>query len=66
MKELTLFQNHKKFLDYDKNENVVGVEILNFTERKLNLNDLIQMNNEELIPRLAHKVELQQLVVLQY
>jgi len=31
----------------------VGVEILNFTERKLNLNDLVQMNSEELIPRLT-------------
>ena len=40
-------------IDYGKNENIVGVEILNFTERKLNLNDLVQMNIEELIPRLA-------------
>ena len=40
-------------IDYGKNENIVGVEILNFTERKLNLNELVQMNSEELIPRLA-------------
>ena len=40
-------------IDYDKNENIIGVEILNFTDRKLNLNDLILMNIEELIPRLA-------------
>jgi uncharacterized protein YuzE len=40
-------------IDYNKNNNIVGVEILNFTERKLNLNDLIQMTSEELIPRLA-------------
>lgn len=40
-------------LDYGKNDNIIGVEILNFTERKLNLNDLVQMNVEELIPRLA-------------
>ena len=40
-------------IDYGKNENIVGVEILNFTERKLNLNDLVQMNIEELIPRLT-------------
>ena len=40
-------------IDYGKNDNIVGVEILNYTERKLNLNDLVQMNIEELIPRLA-------------
>ena len=40
-------------LDYGKNENIVGVEILNFTDRNLNLNDLVQMTIEELIPRLA-------------
>ena len=40
-------------IDYGKNQNIVGVEILNFTERKLNLNDLVQLNSEELIPRLA-------------
>jgi len=40
-------------IDYGKNENIVSVEILNFTERNLNLNDLVQMTIEELIPRLA-------------
>ena len=40
-------------LDYGKNDNIIGVEILNFTNRKLDLNDLVQMNVEELIPRLA-------------
>jgi uncharacterized protein YuzE len=40
-------------IDYGKNESIIGVEILNFTERKLNLNDLIKMNIEELIPSLA-------------
>jgi len=40
-------------LDYGKNDNIIGVEILNFTNRKLDLNDLIHMNGEELIPRLA-------------
>jgi len=40
-------------IDYGKNQNIVGVEVLNFTERKLNLNDLVKMNSEELIPRLA-------------
>jgi uncharacterized protein YuzE len=40
-------------IDYGNNQNIAGVEILNFTERKLNINDLIQMNSKELIPRLA-------------
>jgi uncharacterized protein YuzE len=40
-------------IDYDKNDNIVGVEVLNFTDRKLNLNDLVQMNMEDLIPNLA-------------
>lgn len=40
-------------IDYGENQNIIGVEILHFMERKLNLNDLVQMNSEELIPRLA-------------
>jgi len=40
-------------IDYGKENNVVGVEILNFTNRTLDLNDLIKMNVEELIPILA-------------
>jgi uncharacterized protein YuzE len=39
--------------DYGKNDNIIGVEILNFTNRKLNLNDLVQMDIEELVPILA-------------
>ena len=40
-------------LDYAINDNIIGVEILNYTGRKLDLNDLIQLNMEELIPRLT-------------
>jgi len=40
-------------IDYGKNENILGVEVLNFTDKNLNLNDLIQMTIEELIPRLV-------------
>jgi uncharacterized protein YuzE len=40
-------------IDYGKNENILGVEVLNFTDKNLNLNDLVQMTIEELIPRLA-------------
>lgn len=40
-------------LDYEKNDNVIGVEILNFTDRDLDLNNLVQMNAEDLIPLLT-------------
>jgi len=40
-------------IDYDKKDNIVGVEVLNFTEKNLNLNDLVQMTIEELILLLA-------------
>ena len=40
-------------IDYGKDESIIAVEILNFTERQLNLNDLIKLNIEELIPKLA-------------
>ena len=40
-------------IDYGKEDNIIGVEILNFTSRKLDLNDLVKMNIEELIPKLA-------------
>jgi len=37
-------------IDYGKREHVIGIEILNFSDRKLNLNDLIKMQAEEIIP----------------
>jgi len=40
-------------IDYGKENYIIGVEILNFTSRKLDLNDLVKMNVEELIPKLA-------------
>ena len=40
-------------IDYGNDDIIIGVEILNFTERNLNLNDLVKMNIEELIPRLV-------------
>ncbi|MEJ2296703.1 MAG: DUF2283 domain-containing protein [Candidatus Lokiarchaeota archaeon] len=40
--------------DYGKNDNIIGVEVLDFKDRKLDLNDLVQMDVEELISRLAH------------
>ena len=40
-------------VDYGKNEGLVGVEILNFTDRNLNLNDLVQKDVEEIIPMIV-------------
>jgi len=37
-------------IDYGKGDHIVGIEILNFSDRHLNLNDLIQMDAEEIIP----------------
>jgi len=37
-------------LDYGANDNVIGIEILNYTERNLNLNEIIQLNADEIIP----------------
>ncbi len=37
-------------IDYGKGNHKVGIEILNFSDRHLNLNDLIQMDAEEIIP----------------
>ena len=37
-------------VDYGKGNHIVGIEILNFSDRKLNLNELIQLHAEEIIP----------------
>jgi len=37
-------------VDYGKDKNVISIEILSFTNRKLDLNDLIKMHAEEIIP----------------
>ena len=36
-------------IDYDQNGRVIGVEILNFSKRKIGLNRLIMMKEEEII-----------------
>ena len=40
-------------VDYGKMKYVIGIEILNFSDRKLNLNDLIQMEADEIISLLV-------------
>ena len=37
-------------IDYGENDNVIGIEILNYTERNLNLNEIIHLNADEIIP----------------
>ena len=37
-------------VDYGENEDIIGIEILNYTERKINLNELIKMDVDEIIP----------------
>ena len=40
-------------VDYGKGARLIGVEILNFTDRNLNLNDLVQKDVEEIIPMIV-------------
>ena len=40
-------------IDYDQNGRVIGVEILNFSKRKIDLNRLIMMKEEEIIAEVA-------------
>lgn len=37
-------------IDYGENDDIIGIEILNFTERKVDLNKIIQLNIDEIIP----------------
>ena len=40
-------------IDYDRNGRVIGVEILNFSKRKIDLNRLIMMKEEEIVAEVA-------------
>ena len=37
-------------LDYGEKDNIIGIEILNYTERNLNLNEIVKMDADEIIP----------------
>ena len=37
-------------VDYNEKNLIISIEILNFTNRSLDLNNLIQMNADEIIP----------------
>jgi uncharacterized protein YuzE len=40
-------------VDYDNKGKIVGIEILNFTKKNLNLNNLILMNEDEIVSNLV-------------
>jgi len=37
-------------IDYGENDNIIGIEILDYTDRNLNLNELIKMDADEIVP----------------
>jgi len=37
-------------IDYGENDNIIGIEILNYRQRNLNLNEIVQMDADEIIP----------------
>jgi uncharacterized protein YuzE len=37
-------------IDYGEKDNIIGIEILNYTERNLNLNEIVKMDADEIIP----------------
>lgn len=39
-------------LDYGKNGNLIGIEILSFSQRKINLNNIIKLDPDELVPNI--------------
>ena len=40
-------------VDYSKGQKVVGIEVLNYSQRKLNLNELVTMHIDEIIPAIV-------------
>ena len=40
-------------VDYGKDGRIMGIEVLNFKQRKLDLNELIDLNVEEIITKLV-------------
>ena len=36
-------------IDYGENDNIIGIEILNYRQRNLNLNEIVQMDADEII-----------------
>jgi len=40
-------------VDYSENNSVIGIEILNYTRRNINLNEIIKLEAEEIIPMIV-------------
>jgi len=40
-------------IDYWKHDNIIGIEILNYSQRKINLNEIVQMDVDEIISMIA-------------
>lgn len=40
-------------IDYGENNLVIGIEVLNYTEKNINLNEIISLSAEEIIPLIA-------------
>ncbi len=45
--------NEGVVINYGEHDNIIGIEILNYSQRKINLNEIIQMNADEIIPVIA-------------
>mgnify|MGYP000365479259 CR=1 FL=1 len=37
-------------IDYNANGKIIGIEILNYRERGINLNELVQLSEDEIVP----------------
>ena len=37
-------------IDYGGDDSVIGIEVLNYKQRELDLNEIIQMNPDEIVP----------------
>ncbi len=40
-------------VDYGENGMVIGIEVLNYTQKNINLNEIIKLNAEEIIPMIV-------------
>ncbi|MHA1705453.1 MAG: DUF2283 domain-containing protein [Promethearchaeota archaeon] len=40
-------------IDYDKNKTIIGIEILNFLDKNIDLNEIIKLGPEEIIPKVV-------------
>ena len=40
-------------LDYGKKGDLVGIEILNFSHHEINLNEIIRLNPDEIVPNIV-------------